>query len=517
MPTTDQSLAGPRHFGVATLASTRKTPGIHLLAKVATFARRLILSTLATIASLAVTATPASAVDSATVLSVVDENAIVVVRIDPQAFQQLPDAEKAYLRLAGNSLPQHARKTIDPLLESEGGSEAFLLFSASETSQVPFTRDPIVVVPAASGQPPTADADPGQTKQVGSVIITGNLSRLNVDRLGKPSAAQDVFRDAFTALGPAPLQFAVYLNSDRRRAIKEFGLAELETLFPIDSSQLAGVDWVSGSAYPDGQAGLEFVFHVADAGDAKVTRSAIRESIKDRLPAPFQMDSSDQGEDRTLRLKLGPQAGSRQLQVWSSEAKRKIADSRLRRIALGLHNYHSAFSRLPSPVIADDQGRPLLSWRVALLPFLGKDEYRLYQEFHLDEPWDSPHNRPLADQMPDVFAIDASAASGNRSDIVIPVGEGLFFDGDEPKFGDVIDGISNTIMVFETPTEQAEIWSKPANPTPTPANLDEVLGGHFGDQAVIVHGDGSIHWIKPQTIGKSLWARFTRNGKEPID
>ncbi|WP_182867112.1 DUF1559 family PulG-like putative transporter [Stieleria mannarensis] len=517
MPTTDQSLAGSRHFDVATLARTRKTPGIHLLAKVATFARRSILFTLATIASLAVMATPAGAVDPTTVLSVVDENAIVVVRIDPQSFRQLPNAEKAYLRLAGNSLPQHARKAIEPLLQSEQGGEAFLLLSASETSEVPFTRDPILVVPAASDQLPTADADPGQTKRVGSVIITGNLARLNVDRLGEPSEAQDAFRDAFSALGPAPLQFAVYLNSDRRRAIQEFGLAELESLFPIDSSQLAEVDWVSGAAYPGGEAGLEFVFHVADDADAKVTLDAIRESIQSRLPAPFQIESSEQGDDRTLRIKLGPQAGSRQLQAWSSEAKRKIADSRLRRIALGIHNYHSAYRRLPSPVIADDQGRPLLSWRVALLPFLGKDEYRLYQKFHLDEPWDSPHNRPLADQMPDVFAIDASASMENRSDIVIPAGEGLFFDGDEPKFGDVIDGLSNTIMVFETPAEHADIWSKPGNPTPTPANLTEVLGGHFGDQAVVVHGDGSIHWINPKAIGKSLWGRFTRHGKESFD
>ena len=43
-------------------------------------------------------------------------------------------------------------------------------------------------------------------------------------------------------------------------------------------------------------------------------------------------------------------------------------------------------------------GKPLLSWRVHLLPFLEENE--LYEQFKLDEPWDSPHNIKLLDQMP---------------------------------------------------------------------------------------------------------------------
>ncbi len=475
---------------------------------------------LGAVCSLNAMAITANAVDPSTVLSVVDENAIAIVRIDPQSFHQLPDAESAYLRLAGNSLPEHTRKAIDPVLEMKNVAEAYLLFSASDTSHVPFTRDPIVVLSADTNQT-VAEEDGGdglgQTRKVGAAMVAGNLARLNFDRLGKPSDAREVFRAAFSALDPAPLQFAVYLNADRRRSIKEFGLAELERLFPVDTHRLAEVDWISGSAYPAGAAGIEFLFHVADGEDANATKTAIRKSIEDRLSAPLEIQSSSDVNDRTLRVQLGASAGSRQLQTWSVEAKRKIANSRLRRIALGLHNYHSAYSRLPSAVITGKSGEPLLSWRVALLPFLGKAEYALYQKFRLDEPWDSEHNRPLADQMPDVFAVDASAANANRATVVIPVGEGLFFDGEQPKFGDVIDGISNTIMVFETSDKHAEIWSKPVNLTPSPSNLDEVLGGHFGEEAVVVHGDGSIHWIKPKALGESLWGRFTRNGKEPYE
>ena len=42
-----------------------------------------------------------------------------------------------------------------------------------------------------------------------------------------------------------------------------------------------------------------------------------------------------------------------------------------------------------------------LSWRVRLLPALGHDD--LYKQFHLDEAWDSPHNKTLLGKMPKVY------------------------------------------------------------------------------------------------------------------
>lgn len=71
--------------------------------------------------------------------------------------------------------------------------------------------------------------------------------------------------------------------------------------------------------------------------------------------------------------------------------------SNLQQIALAFHSYHDAYRHLPADIV-DKQGKPLLSWRVALLPFLEED--RLYREFHLDEPWDSAHNLKLVSQIP---------------------------------------------------------------------------------------------------------------------
>jgi RNA polymerase sigma factor (sigma-70 family) len=74
----------------------------------------------------------------------------------------------------------------------------------------------------------------------------------------------------------------------------------------------------------------------------------------------------------------------------------------LRTIGKALLNYHAAYGHLPPPAILDKSGKPVLSWRVALLPFLERDA--LYQQFKLDEPWDSAHNKKLLASMPAVYA-----------------------------------------------------------------------------------------------------------------
>ena len=70
-------------------------------------------------------------------------------------------------------------------------------------------------------------------------------------------------------------------------------------------------------------------------------------------------------------------------------------------ITTGILNFASARGRLPAHAIYSTSGEPLLSWRVSLLPYLGYVD--LYNRFHLDEPWDSPHNRQLLKPMPSEF------------------------------------------------------------------------------------------------------------------
>src|SRR4051794_3818491 len=89
------------------------------------------------------------------------------------------------------------------------------------------------------------------------------------------------------------------------------------------------------------------------------------------------------------------------VQAAREAARRSQCVNNLKQIGLAMHNYNSAYDVFPPAVITDPDGKPLLSWRVLLLPFL--DEQALYEQFKLDEPWDSPNNKPLLSRMPKVF------------------------------------------------------------------------------------------------------------------
>ena len=101
---------------------------------------------------------------------------------------------------------------------------------------------------------------------------------------------------------------------------------------------------------------------------------------------------------------------------------------------------------LPAASSYDPEGKPLLSWRVYVLPHM--EQQALFNQFHLDEPWDSEHNRKLIDQMPELFA-DPDPEFARRSATKAarptssPVGEDLLFGSKEGlTFKEMIDGTS---------------------------------------------------------------------------
>jgi len=204
------------------------------------------------------------------------------------------------------------------------------------------------------------------------------------------------------------------------------------------------------------------------------------------------------------------------VQAAREAARRMSASNHLRQIGLALHNHHAAYRALPAQAICDDAGEPLLSWRVKILPFI--EEQQLYEQFKLDEPWDSPHNRKLISQMPETF-VDPSAVlpAGSTVFQAISRADGIMPAGCEPtRFRDVRDGTSNTIMVVEASTDHAVPWTKPADLEPNPQDpLAKTGNVHPGGFHVLM-GDGSVRFIT-YSIDETLFkALLTPNGKEPI-
>ncbi len=185
-------------------------------------------------------------------------------------------------------------------------------------------------------------------------------------------------------------------------------------------------------------------------------------------------------------------------------------------IGNGLLNYESSFQRFPSQSILADDGTPLLSWRVSILPFLGHND--LYEQFNLDEPWDSPNNIQLLDKMPIVFA-HPDVEFGKTVYLGLD-GDGTFFDSGRTSplnFGTIPDGVANTIMLVEADADRAVEWSRPVDLSYDSANPFDGLGGLLGDGSfnAILANNEAINF--GPTTGENLDAWATVAGNEIND
>ncbi len=189
----------------------------------------------------------------------------------------------------------------------------------------------------------------------------------------------------------------------------------------------------------------------------------------------------------------------------------------LKRIGLGMHNYESANAKLPTANIRSANGKPLLSWRVALLPYLEQDT--LSRQFKLDEPWDSDHNKILIERMPRIYqGADAKLNAAGKTSYLIPAGKGTFSPPEDVKvtFTSVTDGLSNTIMTVAAAPEAAVIWTKPDD---LPFDPKDPLKGmlHSGQDAIdVLFGDGSVRRLSTRIEPAKFAGLVTVAGGETV-
>jgi hypothetical protein len=134
------------------------------------------------------------------------------------------------------------------------------------------------------------------------------------------------------------------------------------------------------------------------------------------------------------------------------------------RLAGAIAQYESLNGRFPPAALIGKEGGRLLSWRVLLLPQLG--ERALFERFHLDEPWDSDHNRALIRFMPSVFRDPAPSSQ----------------DAPFTTCYQVFDGRG---AAFETPRE---------------LSLKKDFDLSKGDIIVLAEADTPVIWTKPQDM-----------------
>lgn len=146
-------------------------------------------------------------------------------------------------------------------------------------------------------------------------------------------------------------------------------------------------------------------------------------------------------------------------------ATRMQCANNLKQIALAIHNYHDIYKSFPPAYIADDDGRPMHSWRVLILPFM--EQQPLYEAYNFDEPWDGPNNRKLLAHMP--YAYSCSTQRNRElephtyTNYVAVVGDNTAWPGQQARrFNDFVDGTSQSLLVCEFANCQIN-WMEPTD------------------------------------------------------
>lgn len=208
------------------------------------------------------------------------------------------------------------------------------------------------------------------------------------------------------------------------------------------------------------------------------------------------------------------------------DGPRWMCNNNMKQLMLALHIYHDVHGHFPPAYTVDSAGRPLHSWRVLILPYIEED--KLYQQFRLDEPWNSPHNLPLAQQMPRVFRCPkAKREPTARASYVALVGpQSIWPEDKSTSFGDIHDELAHTIALMEWP-ESDILWTEPRDlPADnltllTQPTRKQLRGRHrHSRQGNVMVGfvDGTVRNLcLPKLSPLTVRALITPNGGEVIN
>lgn len=199
------------------------------------------------------------------------------------------------------------------------------------------------------------------------------------------------------------------------------------------------------------------------------------------------------------------------VQAAREAARRMSSSNNLKQIMLSLWNYESTYKKMPGRIVMGKDGKPLLSWRVMILPYL--EETQLYNEFHLDEPWDSEHNIRLLERMPAVFSNPRIIAPPGHTVYLAPAGEGTWPE-DALRLIQITDGTSNTIALVEARGELAVPWTKPDD-----FDIRQMKDNSWmppGPGTHVAMFDGSVRFMSSFIDFETLRSMFTINGGEVV-
>jgi uncharacterized protein DUF1559 len=240
--------------------------------------------------------------------------------------------------------------------------------------------------------------------------------------------------------------------------------------------------------------------------------------------ADTDLDALDAKVVALVKARLGDEA------VRLGRYRSKSA-SNLKQIGIALHNVQDSYKYLPPTAILDKQtGKPLLSWRVAILPYI--EDQNLYLQFKLDEPWDSAHNKKLLERMPSIYApVGVKTKEPHqtfyRGFVTAPGAQFQTAWQTNPNQGSPFgawgarmpnsfpDGTANTIWVVEA--GEAVPWTKPDELVYDEKKPLPQLGGLFQGSFNALLVDASVIFVRRPFDERTLRDMITANDGNVVD
>jgi len=203
-------------------------------------------------------------------------------------------------------------------------------------------------------------------------------------------------------------------------------------------------------------------------------------------------------------------------------ARRAMCTNNLKQLGVAMHNYHDTHGCFPTAVLTDDDGLPMRSWRVAIMPWM--ESGPTYELYDFSEPWDGPSNQALLGARSSMFVCPSDPLAGSTdTSYMMIMGEGTI--GGEPnefaKVADVKDGLSNTILAIEI-AGSGIAWLEPSDMTvdeavayiSNPAATGQTHVHPGGVNALFA--DGSVHFISSAIDTQLLENLLTRDDGQAV-
>lgn len=176
-----------------------------------------------------------------------------------------------------------------------------------------------------------------------------------------------------------------------------------------------------------------------------------------------------------------------------------------------IHRHIKRTGSYPPAYVVNNEGKPILSWRVALLADMGGEQ--LLRLLRLDEPWDSQHNRRLLPFMPPIFGTSSEATQKGIATLLgINGSKTIFSDGRPMSPREIEVHPSKIVILAEVSADHGVEWTKPKDVSVSrfreisdiarDRNGNVVVGFAGGISRMIPTKTDAKHWRKAVAVSE---------------